>query len=206
MPAGADGRSQLASEESEQRQLDRLNAFSDGVFAIAITLLVLSIEVPSVSDSDLGAALRDLGPDLTAYFIGFAVIGLFWFGHHVAFSELTRSSPRLVAVNLVLLSLIALMPFTTSLMGAYDGEPVAIAAYALNVGLASLADSAVDFVAARDALRPEPPRKDAILAGLMRSSVFIVSIPIAFASTTAAQLFWLTLFAVPAVSIRLSRG
>lgn len=204
--AAQDPRS-TASGGGEQRQLDRLNAFSDGVFAIAITLLVLSVEVPDVRGDDLGSALRDLGPDVTAYFIGFAVIGLFWFGHHVAFSTLTRSSPRLVAVNLVLLSLIALMPFTTSLMGGYEGEPIAIAVYAFNVGLAALVNAMVDLVAARDGLRPgrREESRDVLIAGVLRPAVFFASIPVAFLSVTVAQLTWLTLFGVPAASLWLSR-
>ena len=92
-------------------------AFSDGVFAIAITLLVLNIEVPDVPGSDLGSAIADLSQDLVAYGIGFAVIGLFWFEHHKLFASLGRASGRLVVVNTALLALIALMPFTTAVLG-----------------------------------------------------------------------------------------
>jgi uncharacterized membrane protein len=122
-----------------ERELDRVAAFSDGVFAIAITLLVLNLAVPTVPDDQPGHALRALRDDFTAYLIGFAVMGGFWYGHHRLFSRMKRSNPRLVVANLVLLALIGLMPFTTALLGRYD-EPLAIAIYAVNVGLASLVD------------------------------------------------------------------
>jgi uncharacterized membrane protein len=74
----------------DRRHLERLNAFSDGVFAIAITLLVLTIEVPKDDVNSLSSALSDLGPNIAAYFIGFAVIGLFWYGHSNMFSYLSH--------------------------------------------------------------------------------------------------------------------
>ena len=90
------------SAESQRRELDRIGAFSDGVFAVAITLLVLNIEPPdpsptvenasqSVVESFLEAELPDLLASIQAYFIAFAVIGLFWYGHHVAWSRLERT-------------------------------------------------------------------------------------------------------------------
>jgi uncharacterized membrane protein len=141
---------------AEERELDRVGAFSDGVFAIAITLLVLNIDVPGVAGDDLGDALADLSGDLVTYGIGFAVMGLFWYAHHKRFARLRRSSGRLVLVNMVLLALIALMPFTTAVLGRYD-EPVAVAVYAVNVGIAMLLDGLLEVVAIDDGLFEEPP-------------------------------------------------
>ncbi len=193
----------LKNAETARRQLDRVGAFSDGVFAVAITLLVLNIEVPSVPDGDLGKNLDDLIPDIQAYFIAFAVIGLFWFGHHVAWSRLTAASTRLVWANLLLLSLIALMPFTTALMGRYDNEPIAVTIYAVNVGLAALADSFLDRIAYReglvDDLEPAEIRAQ-VISGWVRPAIFFLSVPIAWlVSVTAAQLFWLLLFVSPRI-------
>ncbi len=185
--------------ESERRELDRVGAFSDGVFAVAITLLVLNIEVPDVDGGDLGQALRDLLPSIQAYFIAFAVIGLFWYGHHKAWSQLERSSGRLVSTNLLLLSLIGLMPFTTALLGRFD-EPLAVAVYSLNVGLASVADSLLDRVAISGRLTgPRDPlqQRQLLAMGWLRSAVFFVSIPLAWISLLAAQLFWLMLLVMP---------
>jgi uncharacterized membrane protein len=190
----------------DRRHLDRLNAFSDGVFAIAITLLVLSIEVPAGNGKSLGDDLRDLGPDITAYFIGFAVIGLFWFGHSTMFSYLSRTSGRLTLVNLVLLAMISLMPFTTSVLGSFGDEPLGTALYAANVGLAALFDSLLDVVALRERLYEPGAEPDPLMVtvqGLLRPLIFLVSIPLAFISVEAAQLSWFLLFVSPAISRRL---
>lgn len=193
--------------EAAGRELDRVRAFSDGVFAVAITLLVLNIEVPDVADGELGHALDDLIPDVQAYFIAFAVIGLFWYGHHRSWSRYRGTTTGLVWANLLLLSLIALMPFTTALMGRYDSEPVSVILYAINVGVASLADSFVDKIAFDEGLT-EPvsaaEHRAEVVTGWLRPAVFFLSIPLAFASVTVAQLFWLTLLLVPAVGRRIA--
>lgn len=204
MEAGAEAK----RAESAQRELDRVGAFSDGVFAVAITLLVLNIEVPSVGDDELSGALDDLVPDLTAYFIAFAVIGLFWYGHHRSWSRYRDTSTRLVWANLLLLSLIALMPFTTALMGRYDGEAIAVALYAINVGAASLVDSFTDKIAYDGGLaEPLDPRSQRVqvMIGWLRSAIFFMSVPLAFASVTLAQLFWLTLLLIPWAGDRIVR-
>jgi uncharacterized membrane protein len=192
--------------ESNRRELERVGAFSDGVFAIAITLLVLTIEVPDVPEDRLGTALSDLVQTLDAYLIGFAVMGLFWYGHHKLFSRLNRSSGRLVFVNMVFLASIALMPVTTDLLGRYDAAlPVAV--YAINVGVAALLDGLTELVAIRGDLID---REDARLRGielphqrvvaastLARAAVFFLSVPLAYvASPQAAEWFWLSLVVV----------
>ena len=201
-----------AGSRSARRELDRVGAFSDGVFAVAITLLVLNIDVPAKSDSGISDEqfLKDTLPDLLSslqgYFIAFAVIGLFWYGHHVAWSRLERSSGKLVAANMMLLSLIGLMPFTTSLLGDFEA-PLGVAVYALNVGLAALVDSFMDRIVISDRLA-EPQgsaaERELLLAGWLRAAVFLISIPIAWISIPLAELFWLALFAVHPLARRLA--
>jgi uncharacterized membrane protein len=201
-----------AGSRSARRELDRVGAFSDGVFAVAITLLVLNIEVPAKSDSGISDEhfLEDTLPDLLnllqGYFIAFAVIGLFWYGHHVAWSRLERSSGKLLATNILLLSLIGLMPFTTSLLGDFDA-PLGVSVYALNVGLAALVDSVMDRIVITDRLaEPRDPEAQRVLltAGWLRSAVFFLSIPIAWISIPLAELFWFSLFAVHPLARRLA--
>lgn len=180
---------------SERRELERVNAFSDGVFAIAITLLVLNVEIPSVPADELGSALMGLWSDLLAYMIGFAVIGLFWFGHHRLFSRLAHSNGHLVVVNMVLLGLIGVMPFTTGLLGRYD-EPIAVALYAANVGIATIVDGVLEVVARADGLEAEDAPSTLLLTGF-RAAVFFVSIPLAYlVSPDAAQYIWLLLIGI----------
>lgn len=190
----------LPPDAENRRELDRLTAFSDGVFAVAITLLVLNIETPDVDEGKLWESLRELGPDLSAYFIAFAVIGLFWYGHAKMLSHLRRTSGRLMAINLVQLSLIALLPFTTSLIGGYGGSEAAMIAFALNLGAAATVDSLMDQVALREDLYEPGEAPDptvTTLEGLLRPAIFALSVPLALISTTLAQLFWLTLFLTP---------
>jgi uncharacterized membrane protein len=183
---------------SSRRELDRVGAFSDGVFAIAITLLVLNLEVPSVPGSELGDALRTLWDNLIAYVIGFAVMGRFWYGHHKLFARLDRSDPRLVTTNLGLLATIGLMPFTTALIGNYT-EPLAIAAYALNVALAAVLSGLLEVVAASDGLLEDGRgamihAREAMVGGLATAGLFIASIAVAYAISPRAALWsWLLL-------------
>jgi uncharacterized membrane protein len=201
-----------SATETERRELDRVGAFSDGVFAIAITLLVLNIEVPDVPDSELGSAISDLADDFVAYGIGFAVIGLFWFEHHKLFAVLGRASGRLVVVNTALLALIALMPFTTAVLGRYD-EPLAVALYAGNVGLTVLLSGLTTLVALNDGLYAEPApaqtgarRREVIIGVTARALVFFVSIPIAYAiSQSLAKWFWLLLLVLTLADRRRAR-
>jgi uncharacterized membrane protein len=201
-----DGAAASPDADSAQRELDRVGGFSDGVFAVAITLLVLNVEVPRLSEGEkLTTALDGLVPDVTAYFIAFAVIGLFWFGHHKSWSRLRATSPRLVWSNLLMLSLIALMPFTTDLMGSYGDQSISVVLFAANVGLAALADSRVDKVAFDGGLAATSAgeQREQLVTGRLRSLVFFASIPIALLSPTAAQLTWLTLLLLPWLGRRL---
>lgn len=75
-----------------QRDVDRVVAFSDGVFAIAITLLVLSLNVPHVREKGLGDALKDQLPELFTYGLSFLVIGMYWMSHHRTFRTLSEAA------------------------------------------------------------------------------------------------------------------
>jgi uncharacterized membrane protein len=198
----------LPPDAENSRELDRLNAFSDGVFAVAITLLVLNIETPKVDEDDLWSALSDLGGDLYAYFLAFAIIGMFWYGHAAMLSHLERTSGRLMVVNLFLLSTIALLPFSTSLIGGYGDSELATCVFALNLGVAATADSLMDQVAMREELYvpgEEPDRRILSIEGILRPLVFLISVPLAFVDTTVAEVFWLTLFILPEIAGMISR-
>lgn len=113
--------------------LERLIFFSDAVFAIAITLLVIELHVPEVhrpaSDLDYLRALAPLIPGFVGFFISFFVIGAFWAGHHRAFDCARHWDPRLVLPNLMMLSAVAAMPFFTAFTSEYWGERVPTALY-----------------------------------------------------------------------------
>jgi uncharacterized membrane protein len=120
--------------------LDRFSAFSDGVFAIAITLLVLELPVPPV-DVPLGPALLEAWPDFLGYIMSFAYIGGIWLTHAGLTRLMKHGDTVANGLNLLLLLLIALIPFSTSLMVTHLPTPqvgVAVFLYGINVLFASL--------------------------------------------------------------------
>ena len=95
-----------------------MEAFSDGVFAIAITLLILEIAVPAGSEEDLWGALGDLWPSYLAYLVSFATVGAVWIAHTVITEYLDHADSVLLRLNLLLLVLISFLPFPTKLLRA----------------------------------------------------------------------------------------
>ena len=120
----------------------RLEAFSDGVFAIAITLLVLEIAVPHVEHSDeLGQALLDLWPSYLAYATSFLTIGIMWINHHTVFRQLGDVDHRFLFANLGLLMCISFVPFPTTLLADYawgGGGTSAAVAYGITLTITAL--------------------------------------------------------------------
>jgi uncharacterized membrane protein len=110
----------------------RTEAFSDGIFAVAATLLVLDLKVPEVSSDLLGALLRQW-PAYAAYAVSFLTIGIIWVNHHAVFDRLRSVDRPLQFLNLLLLMSVAAIPFTTSLLSTYlqagHQDRVAAAAY-----------------------------------------------------------------------------
>ena len=124
----------------------RLESFSDGVFAIAITLLVLTIPTPG-DFHHLGHALTNQWPAYAAYVVSFAVIGIMWLNHHTVFGHFERVDRNLVYLNLVLLATIAFVPYPTGIFGEAlqrgQDEHVAAVFYSLVMTLNAIAWTAL---------------------------------------------------------------
>jgi uncharacterized membrane protein len=121
----------------------RAEAFSDGVFAIAITLLVLNIHVPDPgSEGGLAQALGAQWPSYAAYAVSFMTIGIIWINHHVMLRRLRVVDHGILIWNLLLLMCVGVLPFTTALMAAYlkagQGETLAAAVYSGSLTLMTL--------------------------------------------------------------------
>jgi uncharacterized membrane protein len=132
--------------------LDRFNAFSDGVFAIAITLLVLELPVPA-EDTGIWVALGRTWRDFVGYLISFAFIGGIWLTHAGLTKVMRRGDSVSYGVNLILLLFVALLPFSTKLMVAHVHAPdawVGVFLYGVNVLLASLTLSLLLFYVAKE--------------------------------------------------------
>src|SRR3954451_13251749 len=114
----------------------RLETFSDGLFAIAATLLVLEIGVTVDHGHDLGSALLDIWPSYLAYATSFLVIGIIWINHHHTVSLMARVDRTFLFINLLLLLVVAFIPFPTKLVADYlqkPGEREAALAYAITM-------------------------------------------------------------------------
>jgi uncharacterized membrane protein len=183
-------------DESEV-EFNRIVAFSDGVFAIAITLLVLGLSVPP-HQGDLTRLLLNDQDDFVAYGISFAVLGRYWLSHHRFFSSLERFDGRLMALNLLYLACIALVPFTSQVLGDYSGHTQAVILYAINMILVTGSFYAqVAYSDRAGLIRAEArsfDRTQARPTSIVVIGVFVLSIPVAFASPLAASLMWLAIF------------
>ncbi len=109
----------------EDKETGRLEAFSDGVFAVAITLLVLNIHLPDAlkDDNFLRSALFAQWPTFAAFVTSFATIGIMWINHHRLFTHIKRVDTPLMLLNLLLLMMIVFVPFPTALLAEYTVQP-----------------------------------------------------------------------------------
>ena len=142
----------LYERHSPGLEFDRFVFFSDAVFAIAMTLLVVGIGIPHVASRNLEHALSEKNDEIISFFISFFVIGFYWLGHHQFFGRLQCVNARLMKLNLVYLAAIAFVPFPTALAGKYTEDPISIVIYAVTLSLASGLDALMEYVANRDGL------------------------------------------------------
>ncbi len=104
-------------------ETQRIEAFSDGVFAIAITLLVLELKVPPAGNSQLATVLIRQWPSYLAFLVSFAFIGIMWINHHRLFTHIRRSDHVLLVLNLLLLLGVITVPFPTAVLAENLGQP-----------------------------------------------------------------------------------
>jgi uncharacterized membrane protein len=196
-----------AGEREDLPSTDRLLALSDGVVAIALTLLVLQLKVPSLpaatadSAADLAAALGKGGDSLVSYVISFYVVAQFWLVHHRVFQHLAGQQEGLAWLNFAFLFTITIMPFTSALLGDYASNPLAVDIFALNLLLASFSTQVTFELGRRQGLLTAGHHEVARRAGLLRgagvAAVLVASMGIAWVSPNAAKYFWLLLALVP---------
>ena len=120
---------------------ERLGALADGVFAVALTLLVLDLKLPPVPAGSQQALIADLEgqiPNLIAWLISFVLVARFWVVHHAIVASLARCHVATMAWNFVVLALMSLVPFAASLIGTYEFDAVAVFIFAALMGMAGL--------------------------------------------------------------------
>lgn len=126
---------------------DRLLAFSDAVFGVAITLLVIDMRLPSNltenSDPVLLQAFLGMGPSLFVFVFTFMIVGMSWLGHHRKFSPVEKVDARLLWMNLLYLMALCLVPFASNVLSEHSGSRVAFVLYAVVMTLVSLLSAGV---------------------------------------------------------------
>ena len=184
----------------DERGLERVIFFSDAVFAIAMTLLALEIRLPelpeTISNAELLAALGSIWPRYLSFIISFLAIGTSWIAHQRLFRPVCRYDRRLMLLNIVFLLCISFLPFPTAVIGEYGETSVATIFYAVAMVAASTMSALLWwYVNAQGRLieQPLPPAEfhRAALQKLWSPAVFLLSIPLALWSPTAAMFSWM---------------
>ncbi len=188
--------------------LGRILAISDGVYAFALTLLVVQLAVPTANGNDsLGRGLLDLYPSYFSYALSFTVIALAWTGHHQTFKYIRRADGRLIALNFAWLLLIALVPFPTAVLGRYGHDAAATVLYAVIVSLTGLVSTATWWYAVRERRLVSPDLDQRVirlrfLITLSVPAVFLSSIPIAVWRPDLAEVAWTVFWIVYFLFVR----
>jgi uncharacterized membrane protein len=181
-------------------EFSRIVAFSDGVFAIAITLLVLQINIPAhlPQGTTLFEEIVDQETDFIAYAISFAVLGKLWLAHHRFFAAVERFDSVLMGLNLLYLAWIVLVPFTSEVLGDHGDESAGVILYAIVLAGVSLTFQVqIGYSSRNSLLRPQLREIEQRVIGpanFLFAAVFLLSIPVALVSPMAGILMWAVIF------------
>jgi uncharacterized membrane protein len=162
----------------------RLESFSDGVFAFAITLLVLSIPIPDIKSADnqlLTTALLRAVPQLIPYVTSFATIGIIWLNHHAMFHEVEKVEHTTLTLNLLLLLVVAFIPYPTGVIGRYGALRSGVVLYGATFTAGGLAFSALWFDIRRKRLSRKRDDDARIRSTTVRNLIGPVIYPLATA-------------------------
>lgn len=173
--------------------LNRFEAFSDGVFAIAMTLLVIEIKVPDLSQATASTAIDTLthtAPHILSYITSFLVIGVLWLNHHALFHLLKRVDRIALTINLVLLMCVAFIPFPTALIGEYGKLQPIVMFYGLTLSLTGIVYNLLWFYVVRQYLwgHPQADRRF-----VYKASLWSIGYPILYAIASLLSLSSITL-------------
>ena len=205
----------MTETDHGHRELDRLIFFSDAIFAIVMTLLILEIRAPDNVPSDVAATevpslVWALWPKFFSYVLSFLVIGTYWIAHHQTFRYVRSYNRTLLWLNLVFLLSISFIPFPTDLLGEYGELRFSVIVYAASLGMARLLLAVVWwYIVAGPILTGEELDPGLARYHFFRSlaipALFFLSIGISLVSVNAAVASWLLLFVADVIMWRLQR-
>ncbi len=185
--------------------IDRVVFLSDGLFAIALTILVIDLrlsDLPAVAGpGEISDAIADLVPRVFAYALSFTIISFYWVAHLRRFKLIERANARLAYLNLLLLAFIALIPFPTSLIGEHGDQPLPVVIYAGTLSAAGIAGFLSWVYALRAGLVMADAPRDLVRSGAIRGLaapvVMLASLLLLpFASTYLVEVTWLLILPV----------
>jgi len=177
-----------ASRDERRKDLSRILALADGVFAIIITLLVLDIHVPELTAHEtLGTAIAQVRPSFISFTIAFIVAAMQWVGHRDLFTLIRYTDRGIIWLNLLTLFAVCLLPFGSALLSRYHQDPLALRMFGLILIGTSVARTAMwAYATHRPALIHEPLDRASIRSGLALSAFPVVIYLIAFAIAGAS--------------------
>ncbi|HEX9065194.1 MAG TPA: TMEM175 family protein [Streptosporangiaceae bacterium] len=196
-PGGRRGASTYSLARAGYIEYDRVVFFSDAIFAIAITLLAVELRHPlgKVSTGQAGLFDGGVANGLVGFGISFAVIGLFWLGHHSLFRYIVALDRPLIGLNLVFLGTIAFLPYPTLVLADYGNRSSIVVFYAVAAAVAGLAEGAVWVYATSRPELVDPSAQSVRLLFTLRTAripvVFGLSIPVALVAPRLAQYLWI---------------
>ncbi len=202
----------VADGPTDEGSPDRLLTLSDGIYAIAMTLLVLNVEVPEgLDEAGLRHALAQLWPQLAAYVASFSLLGAFWRDHRRLFLRVRRIDGTLGRLTVASLGAVALLPFPTTVLAEYRLQTPAVALYAAAITLITALHLAIAATLRRrrhlQAERIADELGRAVVRDLAATViVFALSVPVAFVSPPAAVCLWVLLVPVKIVTGRWARA
>jgi TMEM175 potassium channel family protein len=194
-----------AHPEDPGLDLERVVFFSDAVFAIAITLLVLELRIPDLPEhagtDEIVTAIGITMPRIFAWVLSFATIGLYWLAHWRRFRFIDRIDERMAAINLLLLGLIAFVPFPTALIGEHGDQAVVVILYAVSLSAAGVVGPLSWLYAWRAGLvRSDVPAETVRLGALRGFSVPVVMLGslvlLPLVGPSGVELLWLLIIPV----------
>ena len=174
---------------------ERIGSFSDGVFSIAITLLVLEVKVPDHVTGGLISAVPEVLPKFLAHVVSFAVLGIYWVGHHNMFLHIRRHDRWLLWMNILFLMFVASMPFAAALIIRYPDDELALVFYALMlIGAGVSLNLTWRYATERRRLVPAELDDDLIAfvnrRQLMAPIVYLVALLVSFLNLNVAKLLF----------------
>ena len=204
-------------DDQDMPGIDRLLALTDGVVAIALTLLVLQLQIPATqnleddthSASALWHALQVDGAELTSYLVSFFIIAQFWLVHHRVLRNMRGHSEGLAWRNFAFLLTLTLMPFTSDLLGRYGDNPLAITLFGLNLLAISFTTQWIQLYADRhqlidDERRSRVEERVGRARAVLTVGVVSLALVLGWTDTGLARYVWLLFLVVPVLGTRIA--